>query len=193
MRGRVKGVLFFMEVQKKLRYRIEITLAFILWEIMQINRLSFYMKEALKEAHSAFLRNEIPVGAVLVDPQTEEIIARASNEMNQSQDPTRHAEMIVIQKGLSKIGTERFWDKVDLYVTLEPCPMCAQALSFMRLRRLYYGAYDPKSGGVEHGPRIFETTSCHHQPEVYGGIEETGCQHLLKSFFKNLRVNEVLS
>ena len=149
------------------------------------------MQEALKMAEIASLKGEVPVGALIVDAQTGKIITRASNEMHQRQDPTQHAEMIVLQKACKILGQERFWDKMDLYVTLEPCPMCAQALSFTRLRRLYFGAYDPKGGGVEHGPRIFESTSCHHRPEVYGGIEETACSHILKDFFERLRLQKL--
>ena len=145
------------------------------------------MREALKLASNAASRGEVPVGALIVEADTGKIISKASNQMKELRDPTRHAEMIAIQKACEILGCERFWDKMDLYVTLEPCPMCAQALSFVRLRRIYFGAYDPKGGGVEHGPRIFESLSCHHRPEVYGGIEERLCLQVLKDFFERLR------
>ncbi len=145
------------------------------------------MQEALKMASFASSKGEVPVGALLVDAQSGKIISQASNEMKGRGDPTQHAEMIVIQNACKLLGSGRFWDKMDLYVTLEPCPMCAQALSFVRIRRLYFGAYDPKGGGVEHGPRIFESSSCHHRPEIYGGIEESACTHILKDFFERLR------
>ncbi|MBS0185912.1 MAG: nucleoside deaminase [Proteobacteria bacterium] len=154
---------------------------------MKINQPRDYMQEALKLAANAAVNGEVPVGALVVEAHTGKIIAKTSNEMKARRDPTGHAEMIAIQKACEFLGHERFWDKMDLYVTLEPCPMCAQALSFVRLRRLYFGAYDPKGGGVEHGPRIFESTSCHYRPEVYGGIEETACVQILKDFFERLR------
>ena len=146
-----------------------------------------YMIKALEMAQNAFVNGEVPVGAVLVDPEKNIVVAQASNEMCKRQDPTQHAEMRVIREGLLGVGLQRFLNKLDLYVTLEPCPMCAQAISFARIRRLYFGAYDPKSGGVDHGPRIFESSSCHHKPEIYGGIEETACAKLLKDFFKDKR------
>lgn len=146
-----------------------------------------YMEEALKMAQIAFSNGEVPVGAVLVDSLTNTLIARASNEMCARQDPLQHAEMIVIREGLLKLGMNKFLNNVDLYVTLEPCPMCAQAISFVRIRRLYFGAYDPKGGGVDHGPHIFESTSCHHKPEVYGGIKEMRSAKLLRDFFKERR------
>lgn len=146
-----------------------------------------YMEKALEMANVAFLKGEVPVGAVLVDSETNTLIAQASNEMRLGKDPLLHAEMIVIREGLLKQGVERFWNKLDLYVTLEPCPMCAQAISFVRIRRLYFGAYDPKGGGVDHGPHIFDSSSCHHKPEIYGGIEEKASIKLLKDFFEEKR------
>jgi tRNA(Arg) A34 adenosine deaminase TadA len=101
-------------------------------------------------------------------------------------DPTAHAELLAIQEAARTVGAKRL-TRADLYVTLEPCPMCAQAISFARLRRLYFGAYDPKGGGVEHGPRIFAQPTCHHRPEVVGGIEERRCAALLEDFFRQRR------
>ena len=141
-----------------------------------------YIQIALDKAANAKLRGEIPVGAVLVDSVSGEIIASAGNRTEELNDATAHAEILVIQQGGRKLGEPRLRG-CDLYVTLEPCPMCAQAISFARIRRLYFGAYDPKGGGVEHGARIFHQPTCHHHPEVYGGIEEKYCGNLLRSFF----------
>lgn len=142
------------------------------------------MKEALRQAALAGERGEVPVGAVVV--RGEEILACAGNEVLLRRDPTAHAEMLAIRLASQKLQSERLTG-CDLYVTLEPCPMCAQAISFARIRRLYYGAYDPKGGGVENGPRVFHASSCHHQPEIYGGIQEQECGGILKNFFSNLR------
>ena len=141
------------------------------------------MQAAMAEAESAFDRGEVPVGAVIVDGANGEIISEASNRTEELDDPTAHAEMLAIQAATAKVGSARLSD-CDLYVTLEPCPMCATAISFARIRRVYFGAYDPKSGGGDHGARIFEQSSCHHKPEVYGGIFETACGEILKKFFK---------
>lgn len=140
------------------------------------------MAIALEEARAAAERGEVPVGAVIVDTATGEVVARAGNEVEALADPTAHAEMLAIRRAAAQKGAPRLPD-CDLYVTLEPCPMCAQAISFARLRRVYYGAADPKGGGVDHGPRIFDQPSCHHRPEVYGGIAETEAAALLKEFF----------
>ncbi|WP_409670835.1 nucleoside deaminase [Parvibaculum sp.] len=123
----------------------------------------------------------MPVGAVITGPEGQ-ILARAGNRTLEMQDPTAHAEMLAIREACRKIGSERLIG-CDLYVTLEPCPMCAGAISFARLRRLYFGAADEKGGGVDHGPRIFSQTTCHHRPEVYGGIGETAAAALLRDFF----------
>jgi tRNA(Arg) A34 adenosine deaminase TadA len=139
------------------------------------------MTLALAEAEAAAARGEVPVGAVLIDPQGQ-VVAAAGNRTEELADPTAHAEMLVIRAAASKLGRPRLLD-CDLYVTLEPCPMCAQAISFARLRRLYFGAADVKGGGVEHGPRIFASASCHHRPEVYGGIGERRAAELLRRFF----------
>ena len=141
------------------------------------------MQAAMAQAESAFDRGEVPVGCIIVDGANGEIISEASNRTEELDDPTAHAEMLAIQAATAKVGSARLSD-CDLYVTLEPCPMCATAISFARIRRVYFGAYDPKSGGVDHGARIFEQSSCHHKPEVYGGIDETACGEILKKFFK---------
>ena len=143
------------------------------------------MEMALAEAEAAARCGEVPVGAVLVDADGA-VVARAGNRTRTDNDPTAHAEMVVIRAAAAARGAERLGD-CDLYVTLEPCPMCAQAISFARLRRLYYGAADPKGGGVESGPRIFAQSTCHHAPEIYGGLEETKAAALLKEFFKARR------
>ena len=140
------------------------------------------MMLALREARSAAERGEVPVGAVLVDGHSGELLARAHNRVETLGDPTAHAELLAIRAGAARLGVKRLTG-ADLYVTLEPCPMCAAAISFARLRRLYFGAYDAKGGGVDHGPRIFAQPTCHHRPEVIGGLEETRCAELLKEFF----------
>ena len=143
------------------------------------------MEQALTEAEAAAARGEVPVGAVLLDPEGT-VIAAAGNRTEELSDPTAHAEMLVIRAAATSLGRARLVG-CGLYVTLEPCPMCAQAISFARLRRLYFGAADPKGGGVEHGPRIFTSTSCHHAPEVYGGIGERRAAALLREFFGERR------
>lgn len=145
-----------------------------------------FMKAALKEAELALTRGEVPIGAVIVDSKNSEIIARSGNSIITDHNPIAHAEIVAIQQACQKIGSERL-PECDLYTTLEPCPMCAQAIAFARIRRLYFGAYDPKGGGVEHGPRIFHSSSCHHQPEIYGGIQESNASELLKAFFQKKR------
>lgn len=144
------------------------------------------MTMALAEAQAAAAAGEVPVGAVLVDGASGEVLARAHNRVEEWGDPTAHAELIALREGARLLGAKRLTG-ADLYVTLEPCPMCAQAVSFARLRRLYFGAYDPKGGGVEHGARIFEQPSCHHRPEIVGGLEERRAAALLRAFFKERR------
>lgn len=139
------------------------------------------MTVALEEARAAADRGEVPVGAALVD-SSGRIVARDGNRVIETSDPTAHAEMLVIRAAAKAANSERLTD-CDLYVTLEPCPMCAQAISFARLRRLYYAAPDEKGGGVDHGPRIFTQSTCHHRPDVYGGIQEREASSLLRSFF----------
>ena len=140
-----------------------------------------YMQEALDQARAAAARDETPVGAVIVDPAKGEIIAADGNRTRELNDPTAHAEILAIRAACAKLGSERL-PGFDLYVTLEPCPMCATAISFARIRRLYFGAYDPKGGGVDHGPTIYAQPTCHHAPEVFGGVGETDAAHLLKAF-----------
>ena len=144
---------------------------------------SEYMLLALMEAERAAARGEVPVGAVIVDPVAQNVIAADGNRVVERHDPTAHAELITIRGACRVVGCERLID-LDVYVTLEPCPMCAQAISFARLRRLYFGAADEKGGGVEHGPRIFSQSTCRHAPEVYGGIDETRAAMLLRDFFR---------
>lgn len=141
---------------------------------------------ALDEARAAAGRGEVPVGAVLVDGATGDILARAGNRTEEAADPTAHAEMLVIREAAAVLGVPRL-ASCDLYVTLEPCAMCAAAISFARIRRLYYGADDPKGGGVDHGPHFFAQPTCHHRPEVYGGIAEGEASELLKGFFRERR------
>ena len=143
------------------------------------------MDQALAEARAAAERGEVPIGAVIVGPDGT-VLARAGNRTEADRDPTAHAELLAIRAAAAAFGAPRLVE-CDLYVTLEPCPMCAQAISFARLRRLYYGAADPKGGGVEHGPRIFSQPTCHHRPEIYGGIAEREAGELLQSFFKARR------
>ncbi len=146
-----------------------------------------HMERALEEARAAAERGEVPVGAVLVAPDGR-IVATAGNRTREQSDPSAHAEMLVIRAGAAELGSERLIDH-DLYVTLEPCPMCAAVISFARIRRLYYGASDPKSGGVEHGPRIFNQMTCHHRPDLYPGLGEMEAAALLREFFANRRLD----
>lgn len=144
------------------------------------------MAEALAEAEAAAARGEVPVGCVLVDAASGRILARAGNRTLELSDPTAHAEMLAIREAAASAGSQRL-AACDLYVTLEPCPMCAQAIAFARIRRVYFAAEDPKGGGVLHGPRIFAQPTCHHRPEVYGGIGENRAAALLRAFFQARR------
>jgi tRNA(adenine34) deaminase len=147
------------------------------------------MDIALAEAAAAADRGEVPVGAAIVGPGGV-VVARAGNRTRELSDPTAHAEILAIREVCRQLGSERLaapHGPFDLYVTLEPCPMCAAAVSFARIRRLYYGAGDPKSGGVDHGPRLYGQPTCHHAPEVYSGIGETAAKALLRAFFAKLR------
>jgi tRNA(adenine34) deaminase len=143
------------------------------------------MAIALQEAEAAAARGEVPVGAVIVD-EWGTTIARAGNRTRELRDPTAHAEMLAIRAACQAMGDERL-SGLCLYVTLEPCPMCAAAISFARLGRLYYGASDPKGGGVENGPRIFSQPTCHHAPDIYSGIADVEAAALLKDFFAQRR------
>lgn len=143
-----------------------------------------FMKAALQQARAAEARGEVPIGAVIV--RDDKVIASAGNRTIECKDPTAHAEILAIRAACEALDSERL-SGCDLYVTLEPCPMCATAISFARIRRVYFGAYDAKGGGVEHGPRIFNQPTCHHTPEVYGGIDEVECADILLGFFKARR------
>jgi len=143
-----------------------------------------FMDDALSEARTANEAGEVPVGCVVV--REGKIIARAGNRTLRDRDPTAHAEMLAVRQAAKALGSERLTD-CDLYVTLEPCAMCAAALSFARIRRLYYGAADPKGGAVDNGVRFFAAPTCHHRPEVYGGIGESEAAGLLREFFKARR------
>jgi tRNA(adenine34) deaminase len=143
-----------------------------------------FMDDALSEARAADEAGEVPVGCVVV--REGKIIARAANRTLRDRDPTAHAEMLAIRQAATALGSERLTD-CDLYVTLEPCAMCAAALSFARIRRLYYGAADPKGGAVDNGVRFFASATCHHRPEVYGGIGESEAAGLLRAFFRARR------
>jgi tRNA(Arg) A34 adenosine deaminase TadA len=139
------------------------------------------MDIALDEARAAHARGEVPVGAVVVGPDGA-ILARAGNAVEARHDASAHAELLALRAAASVRGAARLPD-CDLVVTLEPCPMCAQAISFFRIRRLVFGAYDPKGGGVEHGARVFDAPSCHHRPDVIGGVREAESATLLRDFF----------
>ena len=140
-----------------------------------------FMDDALAEARAAQAAAEVPVGAVIVREGV--VIARGGNRTLRDRDPTAHAEMLVIRAAAAALGTERLTD-CDLYVTLEPCAMCAAAIAFARIRRLYYGAADPKGGAVENGVRFFSAPTCHHRPELYGGMGESEAGALLRDFFR---------
>jgi len=142
------------------------------------------METAIEEARAAGARGEVPVGCVIV--RQGDVLVRAGNRTIADRDPTAHAEIIAIRTAAATLRTERLTD-CDLYVTLEPCAMCAAAMSFARVRRLYFGAADPKGGAVEHGVRFFAAPTCHHRPEIYGGINEAECASLLKEFFQARR------
>jgi tRNA(adenine34) deaminase len=143
------------------------------------------MKLALAEAEVAAGRGDVPVGAVLVDGEGR-VLAAAGNRVEADHDPTAHAEMLALRAGAVRLGAARLAG-CDLYVTLEPCAMCVAAIALARLRRLYFGAYDPKGGAVEHGPRLFDQATTHHRPEIYGGIEERRAGELLRDFFQARR------
>jgi cytidine deaminase len=144
-----------------------------------------HMDRALAEARAAAARGESPIGAIVTGPDGA-VLAADGNRVRELRDPSAHAEMLALRAAARRLGSERLGG-CDLYVTLEPCPMCAGAISLARIRRLYYGAPDPKTGGVDHGPRVFAHPTCHHRPEVYGGIAESGCVDLLRQFFRERR------
>jgi len=146
--------------------------------------MSEFMEKALEQARIAVASGEVPVGAVIV--QNGNIIASGGNRTIENNDPTAHAEMIAIRQAARHLGSQRLTN-CDLYVTLEPCPMCAAAISFARIRRLYFGAADIKGGAVENGVRFFTQPTCHHSPEVYSGIAESDCASILVEFFQEKR------
>ncbi len=145
-----------------------------------------YMQYVLKLARQAADEDEIPVGAIVVNSTTGEIISEAKNQSAHNGDATSHAEILAIQRACQKLGQSRLWD-MDLYVTLEPCPMCAAAISFARIKNLYFGAIDEKGGAVVSGVRFYDSPSCHHKPIVEGGISANESSSLLKTFFQNKR------
>ena len=143
-----------------------------------------FMEMALDEARAAASRGEVPIGAVIV--HQDRVLARAGNRTRELSDITAHAEIEVIRAAAKVVGSERLVD-ADLYVTLEPCTMCAAAISFARVRRLYYGAGDPKGGAVDNGVRFYQSPTCHHAPEIYGGIAEIEAGDILRTFFRERR------
>jgi tRNA(adenine34) deaminase len=145
---------------------------------------SSFMDQALDLARAAAAAGEVPVGCLVV--RDGEVVGQGANRTLTDRDPTAHAEMLAIRQAARALGTERLTD-CDVYVTLEPCAMCAGAISFARIRRLYYGAADPKGGAVDNGVRFFASHTCHHRPEVYGGIGEREASALLKDFFRERR------
>ena len=144
-----------------------------------------HMMRALSEAGAAGARGEVPIGAVIAGPDGA-VLGAAGNRTRELNDPTAHAELLAIRAACARLGSERLTG-CDLYVTLEPCPMCAAAISFARVRRLYYGAADPKGGGVEHGARVFSQPTCHHVPEIYSGLDEERAAAVLRTFFQERR------
>jgi tRNA(adenine34) deaminase len=146
--------------------------------------MTSFMKLALEEARAAAMDGEVPVGCVIARDGA--VIARARNRTLADRDPTAHAELLAIRQAAAAVGSERLVD-CDLYVTLEPCAMCAAAIAFARIRRLYYGAADPKGGAVDNGVRFFASPTCHHRPQVYGGIAEADAAGLLRDFFQARR------
>ena len=145
-----------------------------------------FMKIAIKEANKALRRGEVPVAAVITDPTKRYIIALASNRVKETNDPTAHAEILAIRAATKEVGSPRL-PSHHLFVTLEPCAMCAAAISFARIKHLHFGAYDAKGGGVIHGARIFDQPTCHHRTEITSGHRERECSDLLKSFFLSHR------
>lgn len=147
---------------------------------------NLYMMRALELAKMATEQDEVPIGAVIVDPSSQEIVAEAYNLSQHVEDATAHAEMIAIKKACNKLGSNRLRG-LDLYVTLEPCTMCAAAISFARIENLYFGATDPKGGAVISGVKFYEQPTCHHKPTVHSGLMEQECSQILKDFFKQKR------
>ena len=153
-------------------------------------KFNSFMDEALKQAEIAFDLDEVPVGAVIVDKSSKQIIAKSYNQNTALNDSTAHAEILAIRKACLVKKNHRL-DDCDLYVTLEPCAMCAAAISLARIQKVYYGTADPKSGAVDHGVRIFSHKNCHHKPEIYSGINDQESSKLLKNFFLKKRHNKL--
>lgn len=149
-----------------------------------------YMKMALQQAERAFAKDEVPIGAVVVDPVTGKVVARAYNRCEYGTDAFAHAEIEAMRKACRKLKQNRLRG-MDLYVTLEPCTMCAAAISFMRIKKVYYGAADAKGGAVANGVCFYEAPTCHHRPEVLGGILAEECSEILKNFFRNKRLKKL--
>lgn len=145
-----------------------------------------YMKKAYELAQKAFMEDEVPIGAVIVDTQTGEIITQSYNQTAHVLDATAHAEMLAIQQACKKLKTNRLWG-TDMYVTLEPCTMCAAAISFARIENLYIGALDIKGGGVKNGVKFYQSTACHHKPKVHLELINDECGQILQDFFKAKR------
>ncbi len=144
------------------------------------------MQVAFTQAEAAAARGEVPVGAAIYDPATKTVVAKAGNRVEELSDPTAHAEILAIRAACAAIGAPRL-PGMEIFVTLEPCAMCAAAIAQSRLKKLTFAAYDPKGGGVEHGPRFFSQPTCHHRPEVIGGMDETRAAELLRAFFAGKR------
>ena len=158
---------------------------------MEKNNQKIFMSIALKEAKISSLKGEVPIGAVSV--MNNEVIAKSGNRMENSASPLQHAEMIVLESttNISKnMGLSIKHAKIDMYVTLEPCAMCAYAISLCRIQNLFYGANDPKTGGINFGSKVFEQTTCHHKPKIYSGLKKNDSEKLLKDFFKKIRSNK---
>lgn len=151
-----------------------------------MNTPETYMQRALELARQAYDNDEVPIGAIVVDSISGDIIAEAHNLSEHGTNATGHAELLAMQQACKKLGTKRLWD-MDLYVTLEPCTMCAAAISFMRIKNLYFGATDSKGGAVVSGVRFYESPTCHHKPSVFGGINADECGKILKDFFMRKR------
>lgn len=148
------------------------------------------MHEALKEARLAYNKNEVPVGCIIVDRLSGKIISRAHNSMQENRNPNYHAEIVAINNACLKLDNKNL-SNYDIYVTLEPCTMCASAISNARLGRLYYGASDQKQGAVEHGIRFFTSSNCFYRPEIYSGLHQEECEAIIKSFFNKIRKNKL--
>ena len=153
---------------------------------MSIQNDHSYMQAAMEEARLAAERDEVPIGAILVDSRNGEIVARNGNRTIEKTDPTAHAEILVIREICQQTGKQRI-PNYDLYVTLEPCTMCAAAISFARIRKIVYGAHDPKGGGIEHGAKFFEQSTCHHKIAIQKGVMAEECSDVLKKYFKAKR------